>query len=439
MEKKYDVFMSCKSEDYEYAEEVYNFLNSNGVRTFLASKELRKMGDSEYRNAIMQALESAYHLIIFASKPEYVESKWVFYEWDTFVNAKLNGRKDGQIMTILKGVETNALRLDLIKYESFTYGNYKERILPYVETPESQRVKKLQKQQEDTFRQQAAIKAQRRIEEERQARIREEEYKKALVETTRREREVQRRLINNQNRQDTSHSHYTNNKQKGNHTNNTWYSFLPQGNVLYVSFGVIITLFIVLFYVLKCNDEMATLEENPIEINNVKEEVKPVNLGLPSGTLWADRNVGALSPEDDGSHYAFGTIESLIDYPESTGEEFMDGESIIGTKYDIAKLRLGEEWQMPSRVQMEELIKCCKYSLDGNGYRFVGPNGNSIFLPFTEPATENCVLSIGYYWSGNKGYILEFQSEPSQDYEPFVEFPFASYCGNSIRAVKSNE
>lgn len=136
MEKKYDVFISCKSEDYGYAEEVYNFLNSNGIHTFLASKELREMGDSEYRNAIMQALESAYHLIIFASKPEYVESGWVFYEWDTFVNAKLNGRKDGQIMTILKGFNTNKLRIDLIKYESFPFANYKERLLSYVETPE---------------------------------------------------------------------------------------------------------------------------------------------------------------------------------------------------------------------------------------------------------------------------------------------------------------
>lgn len=181
MEKKYDVFISCKSEDYGYAEEVYNFLNSHGIHTFLASKELRKMGDSEYRNAIMQALESAYHLIIFASKPEYVDSKWVFYEWDTFVNAKLSGRKDGQIMTILKGFNTQKLRLDLIKYESFSFDDYKEILLSYVETPESRRIKEEQKRQEESLRQQAAIEAQKRIEEERQARIRKEEYKKALA------------------------------------------------------------------------------------------------------------------------------------------------------------------------------------------------------------------------------------------------------------------
>lgn len=189
MEKKYDVFISCKSEDYGYAEEVYNFLNSNGIQTFLASKELRKMGDSEYRKAIMQALESAYHLIIFASNPGYIESKWVFYEWDTFVNAKLNGRKDGQIMTILKGFNTDKLRLDLIKYESFTFEKYKERLLFYVETPESRRVKEEQKRQEELFRRQAAIEARKQIEEEKRARIREEEYQKALAETRRNETE----------------------------------------------------------------------------------------------------------------------------------------------------------------------------------------------------------------------------------------------------------
>lgn len=55
---EYDVFISCKSEDYIYAEEIYNFLKENGFNVFLANKELRQMGDSEYRKAISQALKS---------------------------------------------------------------------------------------------------------------------------------------------------------------------------------------------------------------------------------------------------------------------------------------------------------------------------------------------------------------------------------------------
>ncbi len=134
--KDYDVFISCKSEDYVYAEEIYDYLVANGFNAFLASKELRKLGDSEYRKAITSALRSAYHLIIFASKAEYIESKWVYYEWDMFVNAKLNGFKDGNIFTILKDVPVREISMDLWKYESMTLDNYKDTLLGYVETPE---------------------------------------------------------------------------------------------------------------------------------------------------------------------------------------------------------------------------------------------------------------------------------------------------------------
>ena len=90
---EYDVFISCKSEDYKYAEEIYNFLKGNGFNTFLANKELRQMGDSEYRRSISQALKSTYHLIVFASNADYIDSEWVYYEWDWFLVAKIKGKK----------------------------------------------------------------------------------------------------------------------------------------------------------------------------------------------------------------------------------------------------------------------------------------------------------------------------------------------------------
>lgn len=67
----YDVFLSCKSEDYAYAEEVYNFLTQNGVRVFLASRELRRLGDAEYRRQIVKALDQSSHIIVFASNKAY--------------------------------------------------------------------------------------------------------------------------------------------------------------------------------------------------------------------------------------------------------------------------------------------------------------------------------------------------------------------------------
>lgn len=132
---KYDVFISCKSEDYKYAEEIYNFLIENGFKTFLASKELRRIGNSEFRRAISQALKSTYHLIVFASNAEYIDSDWVYYEWDWFLVAKIKGKKQGQLLSILKDIHIDDVNEDLWKYESITFENYKDSLLSYVETP----------------------------------------------------------------------------------------------------------------------------------------------------------------------------------------------------------------------------------------------------------------------------------------------------------------
>ncbi|MDE7346390.1 MAG: toll/interleukin-1 receptor domain-containing protein [Muribaculaceae bacterium] len=142
---KYDVFISCKSEDYKYAEEVYDFLTKNHFNTFLASKELRKLGDSQYRESIEEALDTAEHIIVFSSDPEYPKSKYVKYEWGLFVDLKLDEQKNGNILTILKDMTPRELPIALRRYESFQFENYQDRLLDYVETEEHKdRIKKIQ-------------------------------------------------------------------------------------------------------------------------------------------------------------------------------------------------------------------------------------------------------------------------------------------------------
>ena len=98
--------------------------------------ELRMLKDSEYMDAISEAIDSAYHLIVLGSSKENIMSKWVKFEWATFLNEQLSGRKDGQIMTYVDGGLTIAnLPIQLRHYESFTSQNYKGNILHYVETP----------------------------------------------------------------------------------------------------------------------------------------------------------------------------------------------------------------------------------------------------------------------------------------------------------------
>ena len=133
---EYDVFISCKSEDYPIAERLYRYLKDNGFYVFLSSMELRRLKESEYMDAISDALDSTYHLIVLGSSRENIMSKWVKFEWSTFLNEQLSGRKDGQIMTYVDGGLTIAnLPIQLRHYESFTSQNYKGNILHYVETP----------------------------------------------------------------------------------------------------------------------------------------------------------------------------------------------------------------------------------------------------------------------------------------------------------------
>lgn len=152
---EYDVFISCKSEDYIYAEEIYNFLKDNGFYVFLSTKELRRLKDAEYLDAISEALDSAYHLIVLSSTSDNVRSKWVKFEWQTFLNEILSERKEGQIMTILQDMQISELPLALRKYESFTMNDFLSRLLPYVETPNYLKRKEDEKRKEEEKRKSA--------------------------------------------------------------------------------------------------------------------------------------------------------------------------------------------------------------------------------------------------------------------------------------------
>lgn len=97
----YDIFISCKSEDYPFARKVYQYLREHNYNVFLADTELRKKGNAEYGKIIDEALDSATHMIIIASKPEYIQSTYVESEWRIFIEEKRSGRKKGNIITII--------------------------------------------------------------------------------------------------------------------------------------------------------------------------------------------------------------------------------------------------------------------------------------------------------------------------------------------------
>ena len=135
--KKYDVFISSKSEDYKLAEQVYDFLVENGLSVFLASRELDRLGVARGDDAIDEAIDSTTHMIVVASSAANVNSKWVRHEWGTFSHDLRSGYRSGNLITVLtESVRLKDLPSGLRHNQSFNFKNYKKSILSYVKLNE---------------------------------------------------------------------------------------------------------------------------------------------------------------------------------------------------------------------------------------------------------------------------------------------------------------
>ena len=118
--------------------------------------------------------------------------------------------------------------------------------------------------------------------------------------------------------------------------------------------------------------------------NGVYRNHEYVDLGLPSGTMWATCNVGASSPEDCGDLFAWGEIHPKEIYNDST-YTFDGNPSTLPSYRDAATMNWGQGWRMPTDGDFVELLSNCAWrwtTINGvNGYIIRGFNGNSIFLP----------------------------------------------------------
>ena len=154
-----------------------------------------------------------------------------------------------------------------------------------------------------------------------------------------------------------------------------------------------------------------------------------VDLGLPSGLLWATCNVGANSPTSYGNFFAWGEISTKTTYDWST-YQYCNGSGTKLTKYcnnsvygnngytynlttleasdDAAIANWGAGWRMPTNEEMNELFNNCTHvwtTQNGkNGRLFTGPNGNSIFLPVAGhryDSSNGGTGAYGRYWSSS--------------------------------------
>lgn len=158
-----------------------------------------------------------------------------------------------------------------------------------------------------------------------------------------------------------------------------------------------------------------------------------VDLGLPSGTLWATQNVGADSTNAFGWFIAWGETEPKSVYDWST-YKYCEGSQLKLTKYshdaspdflkfgyngyndtlsvllpcdDAATVNWGSNWRTPTYDEWVELAENCTAAYINQdsvcGILYTGPNGNTLFLPGTGKYFDSNYTGWGYgdYWSSS--------------------------------------
>ena len=205
----------------------------------------------------------------------------------------------------------------------------------------------------------------------------------------------------------------------------------------------------------------------PVEVTvGGGDEHAYVDLGLPSGLLWATCNVGANTPEGYGDYFAWGetspkdtynwgtyqycngsnsTLTKYCNNPDMGYNGFTDNLTTLLPEDDAATANWGGEWRMPTKAEFEELYNNTTVTWTQqngvNGRLFTAANGNSLFLP-AAGSRYNSSLDLagsdGYYWSsslyaGSPSYAwhLDFYSG-----NYLVDYRNRNY-GRSVRPVRS--
>lgn len=194
-----------------------------------------------------------------------------------------------------------------------------------------------------------------------------------------------------------------------------------------------------------------------------------VDLGLPSGLLWATCNLGASSPEQYGDYYAWGEtttkevydwstyryctvdaaggLQTLTKYNTSTSYGTPDNLTTLQAMDDAATAALGSGARMPTSAEWQELINNTTVewtTMNGvNGRKFTAANGNSLFLPAAGCRDGSELYdagSYGYYWSSSLHADYPYDAWNFYFYEGYQIMYYNSrrYYGQSVRAVRSN-
>ena len=139
----------------------------------------------------------------------------------------------------------------------------------------------------------------------------------------------------------------------------------------------------------------------------VPEGVKEVDLGLPSGTKWANMNVGATNYKEFGTYFAWGETEPKADYAWGTYQwgswnddikraSITKYNSVLNPEDDAATINWGPRWRMPTRKEFQELVT-------NTTAEYVTLSNDSVVVKLTSKAgyTDKFIyLPTAGYWNG---------------------------------------
>lgn len=188
-----------------------------------------------------------------------------------------------------------------------------------------------------------------------------------------------------------------------------------------------------------------------------------IDLGLPSGLLWATMNVGANATYIYGDYFAWGETTTKSDYSASTSINYgVEVSDFSGqARFDVAAATWKMGWRMPTKEEFEELDRYCSveiknYSdinpdvlIGGRVGVVTGTNGNAIIFPLGGYKHNDSLYEDsykGHYWSSTPSdssseglfyaYDMNIQDDDSYGNSYIMYIPqSARYYGHNIRPV----
>lgn len=174
------------------------------------------------------------------------------------------------------------------------------------------------------------------------------------------------------------------------------------------------------------------IEQNIVYFGTAKSYTPTGSISFASGDLglsviWADKNVGADKTEDVGGYYAWGVTDEYaapftykwfnedgskakkyVSQKSNSESGTADGLTVLKAEDDVASVKLGGVWRMPTKEEIDELkeLDCLEdYELNGKkGLLFVGNGDNGLFIPYggyKDKSDTPVSTNYAYLWSSS--------------------------------------